>query len=508
MQIHHPHIGCSRPTVNDLLSRCDGEAKEILELACRLADYRLELYDNAHLYDGTDQTLPAGPVPIYHDLTAGLCSADLLRAVLVRHPEEFRKKLMGDIELSPEFGEAVKVWSQVSAQLPSAYQTSTIEKYWGRRWGMTLQFKPDLQINMSTLLGGVDYRAIRGFKEWSLLYSKDMMTKAELYSRLADNMRSNHISMLMEIEPAYLDRHRGLNTLDSLFAESPVVIVIGKRYTGRSLLLKAWINRFLLKVIPDFMDGFNAHFGSICKYAERPFPASYTPTINLSEIEQSNGSHFFALMNNIPEKVGGPGWTFKKTDEEHWDRLRDSTVEILQGIISRATTAPERFRMALTLTTEEYRELIHHIPEVSNFPVMPIAPIKKNEVIPIWLCQVPEYVYSGCRRITLSEMFAVLENSRNTKSFAKIYGEINSSAIQNLREIIRHERLWWVSIRDSLERQSRWQYIIDMVKKGELKDLSDLPDIESRERKIIELFVGDMKRFQELIRLEELLLNI
>ena len=256
------------------------------------------------------------------------------------------------------------------------------------------------------------------------------------------------------------------------------------------------------------MDRFNARFGSICKYAERPFPASYIPTIDLTVVEQSKKSYFFALMNNIPEKVGGPAWTFKKTGEVHWDKLRDSTVAILQGIISLAVARPEHYRLALTLTPEEYRELIQHIPEVSNFPVMPIPPIKKDEVIPIWLCQMPEYIYSGCRRITLSEMFAVLENSRNTKSFAKIYGEINSSAIQNLREIIKHERLWWVNMRDSLERQSRWQYIIDMVKKGELKDLSDLPDLESRERRVIELFVGDMKRFQELIRLEELLLNI
>ncbi len=144
----------------------------------------------------------------------------------------------GDLELSPEFGKAVKIWSQMSAQLPLTYQTSTIEKYWGRRWRLTLLFKPDLEINLSTLFGAVDYRTVKGFKEWSLLYSKEMMTMAELYSRLADNMISNHISMLMEIEPAYLDRHRGLNTLDSLFAESPVVIVTGKRYTGRGSLLR------------------------------------------------------------------------------------------------------------------------------------------------------------------------------------------------------------------------------------------------------------------------------
>src|SRR3972149_6230201 len=134
MQIHHPLIGCSRPTVNDLLSRCNGAAKEDLELACRLADYRLKLNDKERPYNGTDQELPVGPIQIYHDLTAGLCSADLLRALLARHPWELRKMILGDIELSMGFGEAVKVWSRIAAQLTSSYQTSTIEKYWGRRW--------------------------------------------------------------------------------------------------------------------------------------------------------------------------------------------------------------------------------------------------------------------------------------------------------------------------------------------------------------------------------------
>ena len=266
MQIYHPLIGCSRPTVNALLSRCNGEAKEVLELAFRLADYRLNLNDEERPYNGTDQELPVGPIPIYHDLTGSLCSADLLRALLARHPWELRKKILGDIELSTGFGEAVKVWSRIAAQLPSSCQTSTIEKYWGRRWALTLQFKPDLEIKLSTLLGAVDYRAIKGFKEWSLLYSKEKINKADLYSRLADNMISNHISMLMEVEPVYFDRHGGLNTLDILFAESPVVIVTGKRYTGRGSLLRAWIDRFILKGVPDLMDWFNAHFGSICKW--------------------------------------------------------------------------------------------------------------------------------------------------------------------------------------------------------------------------------------------------
>ena len=508
LEIHHPLIGCWRPTVNDLLSRCDDEARKILELACRLADYRLKLNDKERPYNGTDQELQVGPIPIYHDLTAGLCSADLMRALLARYPWELRKMILGDIELSPGFGEAVKVWSQIAAQLPSIYQTSAIEKYWGRRWRLTLQFKPGLEINMSTLFGAVDYRTIKGFKEWSLLYSKELMTKTELYSRLAGNMRLNHISMLMDVKPAYFDRHRGLNTLDVLFAESPVVIVTGKRYTGRSLLLKAWLYRFLLKGIPDFMDAFNADFGSICKYAENPFPASYIPTINLSEIERSDEPHFFALMNNIPERVGGSAWTFKKTGEEHWDRLRDSSVEIIEGIISRATARPDRFRLALTLTPEEYRELSHHIPQVSNFPVMPIPPIKKKEVLPIWLCQLPDYVYRGYRRITLPEMFAVLESSRNTKSFDRIYGKPDSSVILNIREIIRHERLFWINIVDSLGRSERWGEIIDMARNYNLKDLSGLPDLSSRERRILELFVGDMKRFQEIIRLEEKLLNM
>lgn len=508
LQIYHPLIGCPAQTATDLLARCDNEARKVLELACRLADYRLKLNDKEQLNNGTNPSLPAGLIPMYHDMTSGLCSADLLRALLARHPEEFRKKILGDMELSPEFEEAVKVWTQIAARVPVTYQTSTIEKYWGRRWRLTLLFKPDLEIDLSTLLGAVDYRVIKGFKEWSVLYSKDMMTTAELYSGLADNMSSNHISMLMEVKPAYFDRHKGLNTLDSLFAESPVVIVTGKKYTGRRLLLLAWIYRFLLKEIPDFMDGFNAEFGSICKCAESPFPASYTPTINLSEIERSDESHFFALMNNIPGRAGGPAWTFKKTGEEHWDRLRDSTVEILEEIISLATVKPDRCRLALTLTLEEYRELIQHIPEVSKFPIMTIPPIRKNEVILIWLCQLPEYVYSGCRMITLSEMFAVLENSRNTKSFNRIYGEPDASAIQNLREIIKHERLWWVNMRDALERRGRWEYIIDMVKKGGFKDLSDLPDLVSRERKVLELFGGDMNRFQEMIKLEELLLGI
>ena len=87
-------------------------------------------------------------------------------------------------------------------------------------------------------------------------------------------------------------------------------------------------------------------------------------------------------MNNIPERVGGSAWTVKKTGEEHWDRLRDSSVEIIEGIISRATSRPDRFRLALTLTPEEYRELSHHIPQVSNFLVMPIPPIKKKRSAP------------------------------------------------------------------------------------------------------------------------------
>jgi len=334
------------------------------------------------------------------------------------------------------------------------------------------------------------------------------MTRAELYDRLADNMKSNHISMLMEIKPAYFDRHGGLNTLDSLFAESPVVIVTGKRYTGRGSLLRAWIDRFILKGIPDLMDGFNARFGSICKYAESPFPASYIPSVDFSETEWSDEPYFFALMNNIPERVGGPAWTFKKTGEVHWDELGDSTVGILQVIISRAVARPDRYRLALTLTLEEYRELSHHIPQVSNFPVMPIPPIKKNEVLPIWLCQLPDYVYRGYRRITLPEMFAVLESSRNTKSFDRIYGKPDSSVILNIREIIRHERLSWINIVDSLWRSGRWSEIIDMVRNNNLKDLSGLPDLSSRERRILELFVGDMKRFQEIIRLEEKLLNM
>src|SRR3990170_5854009 len=161
MQIHHPLMGCSRPTVNDLLSRCNGEAKEVLVLACRLADYRLNLNDEERPHNGIDQELLVGPIPIYHDLTGGICSADLLRALLARYPWELRKMILGDIELSPGFGEAVKVWSQIAAQLPSIYQTSAIEKYWGRRWRLTLQFKPGLEINMSTLFGAVDYRTIK-----------------------------------------------------------------------------------------------------------------------------------------------------------------------------------------------------------------------------------------------------------------------------------------------------------------------------------------------------------
>jgi len=165
MQIHHPLIGCFRPAVNDLLSRCNEVAKEVLELTCRLADYRLNLNDEECPYNGTDYELPVGPIPIYHDLTGGICSADLLRALLVRHPWELRKNILEDIELSPGFGEVVNVWSRIAAQLPSTCQTSTIEKYWGRRWALTLQFKPDLEINLSTLLGAVDYRTVKGFKE-------------------------------------------------------------------------------------------------------------------------------------------------------------------------------------------------------------------------------------------------------------------------------------------------------------------------------------------------------
>jgi hypothetical protein len=243
-QVFHPLLGKPSLRIDDLVDRCDAEARATLVLATAFAQRRIAIQTRLDALAAGLQRAPwAEPLISWRDPSRGVTATDLMRALIARHPEQIMEATFARGEIDASFAAAVdQCRALAGATGDDAPARLEIDPTWARRWGSIDDAK---SIDRDALLGCLSESCYRQLARFRRDFVDGLVTEQEALSALLDRLAHAGVrcAFIAPLPPAYWDRHRGLAALDELLVRSPGAVIVGAAGSGRHALIEAWGRR-------------------------------------------------------------------------------------------------------------------------------------------------------------------------------------------------------------------------------------------------------------------------
>ncbi len=373
VRVIHPLCGRACPTAGDLLRRADYDAAPVLEAACRLAGYRIELQTRAQALRDAWSLQPWGDDKTSFELPpAVLLPADMARALLAVAPQDVLDNLFHAFPHSPDvFDEARAIWRDNLAQTGSEVDRDLqLLRPWARRFAMTLG--GDSPLGILQLLGHGTYMQ---FVHFSATYNEGLITEGETVSHLG-----NQLAMAVErlqvpwksVEPAlgrpYADWGL-IAEFEAMLAEGPGVMLVGEPGCGRRSLLRICQDRHRRDEGPLQLRGFGFN-------VDRTYEA---PSFHNGELRlpaEVDDRCVFALVEHglahllDPSASGHDAWL--------------ATIQKALQICGHGRAG----RLVLGVTPRQKSLLYARIPELRRLPVLGLPRPSRSQHVVFWLCRV------------------------------------------------------------------------------------------------------------------------
>jgi hypothetical protein len=334
----------------DILARCDGPARETLELAQGLARTRLAQQAQITLLVEELRRPPWAEAAVgWREPVHALTSTDLLRALLATHGARIAEVAFRSVDET--YRELV---AACRALVPSAGADLELEPVWARCWNLTTELDRD------GLLGQLSERCVRHLATYSERYCEGLITDDEAFNDTVDHLAHGPGWRLRFARPAYYDRHDGLAALDRALLEAPGAIVVGPRGAGRTALLAAWGMRR-----PPALARHGYNIDNFHGAGEDLWNDQRVPTWAAIDA---------GLIAAIPDLD-----RFLEHDYAPDRRFPAYVVDFARK---------HDFKLILELTHEGLARLAQDV-SLDGFPRIEVPPIVDADELPIWICQLP-----------------------------------------------------------------------------------------------------------------------
>jgi hypothetical protein len=385
-KIYHPLFNVPLPTVAELRSQCtDTESIEVLDSACRLAALRCQSHKRAKeaVQDYSAEPFIGVSVGIGTSPDFVLCETDLIRALLACQHPFLVQALFGapDEPMQPSdfFNSGVAHWKSTLDLCTLEEVPVAVSPAWARRWALLFLEHPEQTIGLNTWLLSVSDLLPPNF---SNLMCSGLITDGEsrakmvmTFSKYLEDLPGPQLRSFPRTSPAYFDRHGLLCAANDLLGTSRGFFLVGPQEETLRSLLRAitsnvnYCNEY--KALGP-IQGNGGHYFS---------PES-------ANLQDGSGASFrtFALTGNIPEGVGGRAWCFDANEVANKSLVSES-LAFFRLLTEQGNDCKVRF--VIMMTQDEWSTLVRKVPEVTQFPQLPVPGREEIDLVPTLLAELP-----------------------------------------------------------------------------------------------------------------------
>jgi hypothetical protein len=453
--IFHPLMEQAVPRVSDILERCAPEARQVVEAACRLANYRSSAEDEILAPPLLE------PILSRTDHWRGLSRTDLCRALLATHPDRLQQAVLGD-RAAPHFRQDSARLGDLVARLPAGRGPDELIRPWAREWACFLRDRADSPLEIEDLIRSLGEAGVQALARYAPEYvSGEVSATENFFTALT---RAERLGLFRPVPPAYYDRHGGLAALDDAASRAGAVVVLGEARTGRSSLLRVWIARAVAGRRHASGGGMSFVFGPLYRAA---VPA-------WESIESGAGRWVFAWTGNIHD---GAAWDFTRSDAGRF------AADTIGRLLDLSLRHPKRIRLIITATEEELNRLSYSRSEVHFAARVLVPPPDDTDLLPIWLCQAPAL------NVGLPDVLRAFE-----------------IADEAARRCVDDDALELAQHLHSETGRRRWADLIqrcERLERSEVRPGSDPWPIDRSRQRLLARYLGSEERLWDLVRLLE-----
>ena len=387
MKVYHPALGLPKPTVTEMLDRCDDEARHVIALASALAARRQ--HEEADLLERIDQhqaTPYNGPRWVAERAPRGLNATDLRRALLALHADDVTQRAFRHTGVSESFHRAVSRWRGVAQEVDEG-DVEALEARWGRRWALAIDQDSNLAIDLELLTSTAFVTFADDVLRFNPDYHEGIITVGEAVTKMHVQLLDTGARTVPPLRPAYFDGSGIVDTLDYALNKGFGAAIVGGRQTGRSHLLSVFREQESLRHRrgEDQTDWSWWHFRS--HDTSQPIP--------WAQLEQGDDAHSIVVSTDGMDTGNPPTWGFGG------GRMRS-----LDELVALARKHPDRIRVVVLLNPAEYDAWYKRSPEFHKLTRHDVG-LCRRDSIPIWLCHLYAQDDWKAARVTLGDLFAV-----------------------------------------------------------------------------------------------------
>lgn len=239
----HPLLGVEPTELATILERANPQAKRVLDAMGRLhalrrkgheaLQQRVQQYSNAQ-WPGSGAGLST--------ICDGVVPGDLFQALLATEATTLFAPLENELVLDDALQRA-KLCAERLVDAPEPLEGATLDPAWAQRWALAEQRHGARTIDLPYLIASLGLGELSSLAQFSTEYLEGNGSARDVSgrycSRAADEIGT---WMFEDVSAAYLDIDHQIGALDEAFSRSGRVLLVGPRGSGRTALLRAWLD--------------------------------------------------------------------------------------------------------------------------------------------------------------------------------------------------------------------------------------------------------------------------
>ncbi len=397
--------------LDSLRARCEPSAREVLDVALRLAAWRLgvqdELLERVELLRVTPWIDSFVPLPT----PRALISEDVLRALIVVDPELVWGCLVEGVGEREAFSGLVALWRQrlASASAPAALP---LDPYWARRLSISDRFYAPLQgdapapVRRPELLALIETRAVAELLSLNREFDEGLEEYAEterlFRRRRALGLDERGITTgLRRMGPAFLDIGGAFTALDEAMARPPGAVILGPDAGLRRDLLARWAS----------VRG--PAFTLLHEHSPRPYGAPLPESPDNAALR----GHVIVFAHDYAAESVRP---IPRQATALTGRGNPHRRELARAAIFASHRAND-CRMLVATDPEDWAELCLYVPTLRELVVVELLALEASALAEWWACQIPALEDRTRKPIAISKLLR--EVAARPPSHRRVYGE-------------------------------------------------------------------------------------
>ena len=379
MNVYHPLIGRSPPTLDQLIDRADEQASRILSGARQLVAHHQDLCDQlAAAHDAFVEIPPTMAVdwlvPTRFSCTTHsvVGPGDLLRAMLALYPEPVKASLFPHWDHLPE---AIRLagtrWQQILSTTPIAPLPTAMVPSLGWRWALALDDR-EAPIDIRALISSLGEVGLRRIAALDPDCRDGTLTEKQAFYRLSEaRSRLHEPPWFPPVPAAYIDHHGGLQALDDALSDGGLGAVLIEQGASAGPLLEAWFSRLQHSALPSPLAGARR------SRMRMSMPAGYTTPRPVSEDD------LHSCWEQWVDGVCSP----RSSSHHRITGMSGDGFNDLRHLCTRAQG--QDLSLILATTPERWAEILHFVDRISHIKTIAVPAPDDRHLLAMWIGQGP-----------------------------------------------------------------------------------------------------------------------